>query len=72
MEELREGAGTRYRKDVTELFDDEEFYREMERELIPRRQRIYCQVYGLMRQEYGGGRETGNGSSEWTAAFGEG
>ncbi len=72
VEELREGAGTRYRKDVTELFDDEEFYREMERELIPRRQRIYCQVYGLMRQEYGGGRETGNGSSEWTAAFGEG
>ncbi len=51
VEELRAGAGSRYSADVVHLLDDEDFYKEMERELVSRRQKTYCDVYSRRSQE---------------------
>ena len=67
-EELREGAGSRYREDVVRLFDDGDFFEEMERKLTPRRQRIYCKVYGMAGNGDFDGEYAGESGEEEEAA----
>ena len=63
VEELHEGAGTRYREEVVSLFDDGDFCREMEQELILRRQQIYCEIYSMTPQD--GGFDGGYTGDPW-------
>lgn len=46
IEELRRESGTRYSPDVIALFDDEEFFKSVEEDLLRERQDIYFEVYG--------------------------
>lgn len=46
VSEMRAQSGTRYSPDVVSLFDDEEFFAEVEHELTEQRQDIYFEAYG--------------------------
>ncbi len=45
IQELRDGSGTRYCPEVVALFDNGDFFAEMERALTRNRREIYCSVY---------------------------
>lgn len=48
--ELKAESGTRYSPDVAALFDNEEFFAEVERELAEQRRDIYFEAYGKSRK----------------------
>ncbi len=52
VEELRRDAGTRYSPHVVALFDDENFFARVERELRYRREAIYFETYGNNQKEF--------------------
>jgi len=49
--EMKAESGTRYSPDVVSLFDDEEFFAEVERELAEQRRDIYFEAYGKEKKQ---------------------
>lgn len=54
LEELRAGSGTRYAKEVVDLFDDEAFAAEIREGLHIKRREVYCRAYREEEGEFAG------------------